>query len=160
MKNIFVDELKPGVKVEGKFAVKAKNLREFDGKPYISFELFDKSGKIDAVYWGDDAHFVSEKIGEDSIVQVYGLVQTYKGKNQIRVEKIAILNENEYDISDFIAVSKIPIDELWSSFLKVIENISDPALRALFGIILSDEAMVRSLKEAPGGKKWHHSYRG
>lgn len=160
MKQVFVDELKPGERIETEFAVGIKSLRELKGEPFITFELFDKTGKIDAVYWGGDSPFVSDEIKEGTILRITGTVQTYKGKNQIKIDKIKVAGEGEYDISDFIASSPIPIEELWGSFLRGIEEIGDPNLRALFGLILSDEKMVRNLKEAPGGKKWHHSYRG
>jgi len=160
MKKLYSNSVKDGENILTEFVIRQKVLKEYEGKAFISFELSDKYGKLDGVYWGDDALERSAELEVGSVARIWGKVQMYKGRNQIRIEKIEKLSEGEYDIADFIPISRVPLDELWGSFVKAIDGISDENLRRLFGLIVCDEKMVRALRNAPGGKKWHHAYVG
>ena len=159
MKKLLVKDLKPGTEVSEFFALRKKELKEFDGKNFLKLELGDKSGRIDAVLW-DRAVEYDRQIETGDIVKVTGITSSYKNNLQIKIDDILAVPAEKVDLEDFLPVADKPPEELLGEYKKISFSLKNPHLKALMEKILADEKIVEKLKVAPGGKLWHHCYIG
>ncbi|OGC76771.1 MAG: hypothetical protein A2145_01220 [candidate division Zixibacteria bacterium RBG_16_40_9] len=159
MKKLLVKDLKPGTEVLELFALRKKELKEYDGKIFLKLELGDKSGRIDAVIW-DKATEYDQQIETGDIVKVKGFTSSYKNNLQIKIDDILSVPTEKVDLEDFLPVAEKSPDELLQEYKKIAFSLKNPLLRAVMEKILADEKIVEKLKIAPGGKLWHHCYIG
>lgn len=159
MKKLLVKDLKPGTEVSELFALRKKELKEFDGKNFLKLELGDKSGRIDAVLW-DRAVEYDQQIEAGDVVKVKGFTSSYKNTLQIKVDDILTVPTEKVDLQDFLPVADKSPEELLEQYKKIAFSLKNLHLKALMEKILADENIVEKLKVAPGGKLWHHSYLG
>jgi len=159
MKKLLVKDLKPGTEVSELFALRKKELKEFDGKNFLKLELGDKSGRIDAVIWDKAAEY-DQQIETGDVVKVKGFTSSYKNSLQIKIDDILTVPREKVDLEDFLPVSDKSPEELLQEYKNVAVSLKNPHLRTLMERILADEKIVEKLKIAPGGKLWHHSYLG
>ncbi len=159
MKKLLVKDLKPGTEVLELFALRKKELKEFDGKNFLKLELGDKSGRVDAVIW-DKAVEYDQQIETGDIVRVKGFTSSYKNNLQIKIDDILSVPTEKVDLQDFLPVAERSPEELLQEYKKIAFSFKNPHLKALMEKILADEKIVEKLKVAPGGKLWHHSYIG
>jgi 3'-5' exoribonuclease len=92
-------------------AVRKKEVKEYEGKSFLSLEFGDASGRIAGVWWEPDRSAI-EDLEEGMIVKVRGDIQLYRGKDQIRVQKMRPAKEDEYDLADLLPHSPVPLEEL------------------------------------------------
>src|SRR4030066_354598 len=97
MKKTLVKDLKPGLEVSEFFALRKKELKEYEGKNYLKLELGDKSGRIDAVIW-DNALEYNQQIEAGDIVEVKGSTQTYRNNLQIKIDDILAVPVEKVDL--------------------------------------------------------------
>lgn len=159
MKNSWVKELKPGDEVTDFFALRKKELKDYNGSFFLKLELSDRTGRIEAVLWNQakDA-YDSLPLGE--AVKVKGRVTTYKDSPQITLERIREARPEEIDSCDFLPSKELEVDSLLDALKKKIASIANPHLKALLNSIFSEEAVADKFKLAPAGKLWHHTYTG
>ena len=75
MKSPYVNELKPDQIVTSSFLVCSKEIRQKKkGDPYLSLQLGDRTGELDAKMW-DNVAEVMETFERDDFVKVKGLIQ-------------------------------------------------------------------------------------
>lgn len=158
MKNTFVRDLKVGNRVQNLFALRKKELKEYDGKKFLKLELGDKSGRIDAVVWDQAERFYGNaEVG--NIVEVRGSVTTYKDSLQINVESLKKASK-KVELKDFLPATEKDLDQLFLGFMETASSVKNPHLRSLLDNLVNDSSLMEKLKQAPGGKLWHHSYLG
>ncbi len=158
-KEVYISDLKVGQRIESSFAIRKKSLKfTSTSAPFLELELGDRSGRIQAVYWGADSLEINDDIKEGDVIYVSGNVASWHKRPRLKLDSLEL--ERDYDPTDFLPVCAIPLDELWDAFIKAIEEIENEHFQSLFELILADEDMVRTLKVCPGGKKWHHAYLG
>lgn len=159
MKNSWIRELEPGDEVTDFFALRRKELKQYNGNPFLKLELSDRTGRIDAVLWNEakDA-YDSMPLGE--VVKVKGTVGTYKESPQITLERIREALPEEFEYQDFLPSKELDIDSLFSSLKSKIASVGNPHLKALLDSVFSDEDLLAKFKLAPAGKLWHHTYAG
>src|SRR5439155_22778973 len=74
--------------VEGTFAVaRKKRLRTRGGSPYLSLELVDPSGRIEARVW-NDVELLDARFAEGDAVRVLGRVERFRDRLQLDVRAI------------------------------------------------------------------------
>src|SRR5213596_2912190 len=74
--------------VEGVYAVARKQrLRTRGGAPYLSLELVDASGRIEARVW-NDVELLEGRFAEGDAVRVLGRVERYRNRLQVDVRAI------------------------------------------------------------------------
>ena len=154
-----VHELEPGQSFTSFFAVRKKEVKEYDGKPFLLLELGDKTGRIEAVIW---EHFseIGKGFQKGDVVKIKGTVITYRERPQINVQKIRKAEPSEYEVSDFLPESERNRTAMYRRLLEKAEGVKHDLLRALLERCFKDEAISAKLLEAPGGKLWHHVYLG
>ncbi|MGB2696242.1 MAG: HD domain-containing protein [Candidatus Zixiibacteriota bacterium] len=158
MKSIFVRDLKVGNRIEDFFVLRKKELKEYNGQKFLKLELGDKSGRVDAVLWEQAEKFYAQaEVGD--IIQIRGSTTTYKDSLQITLESLKKTDE-KVKLSDFLPSSEKDIEELFLRFKDMASSVKKPYLKALLESLIDDSALMQNLKQAPGGKLWHHSYLG
>jgi 3'-5' exoribonuclease len=157
MKATFVSALAVGDTVDDIFALRKVELREFPTGRMIALELGDRTGRIKGVIWSGSAELTRSLIS-GRIYRVKGLVTTYKGENQVTVEKIE--PSGEYEPKDFLPAGPIPLDELGRQLTEAINSIVDPHYNQLLTGIFVDTQLRSGFLSGVGGKLWHHNYIG
>nr|MBN2278283.1 HD domain-containing protein [candidate division Zixibacteria bacterium] len=139
--------------------VRRKQIREYNGTTYISFEFGDASGRIAGIWWEPDQSAI-EVLQEGEVVKVKGAVAEYKGKPQLKVIKLRKAEPEEYNLADLLPHSKFTLEELRGKILSLIERVENSFVRKLISAFFEDESFFTSYLKASAGKLWHHSFIG
>ncbi|MBU1752446.1 HD domain-containing protein [bacterium] len=155
----YISELKKGSIVKSCFAVKKKEMREFKDKPqqYLSLEVGDKTGFMDAVAW-ENANFYTTLFEEGDVVWINGRAGEYRGKIQLTIDSIS--KHTEYKLNDFLPQTDKDIEEMTAHLFKVIEIINNPYLKKLLKSFVNDADFLSRFKQAPAARSVHHAYIG
>jgi len=140
-------------------SLRRKDVKEFEGKTFLSMEFGDNTGRIGGVWWEPDESSVVE-LKEGDIVKVRGHVSQFRNKPQLKVSKMRLAAESEYDLADMLPHTKFPISELKATILSLSERIEDSYVRKLVFSFWDDKEFFESYLYASAGKVWHHSYIG
>jgi 3'-5' exoribonuclease len=156
-----ISELLLGESFTSFFILHRKDLRRTQhGAPFLALDFGDAGGMIEARLW-DDAEKVATTIEVGQVVKVQGIVEEYKDKKQIKVEKIRSASEqDEYSIDKLIPSTSADRDQLWQQFEKMVHTVAHPFLLSLLRKFFDDAEFVKSFSEAPAAKLWHHGYLG
>ena len=132
---------------------------------YASFELLDKTGKIDARLWtippGLDLSLLAK-----IIVKVSGQVSEWKDQKQISVAKIRLsTKEDNVDLTDFFECSPFSVEEMWDQLwdllfhgVKHVPGVTNPFVSSLLLNLLRENK--ENFCKAPAAKGVHHAYLG
>jgi len=148
-----------GDSVASFFVVRKKYLREYAKGTFITFELGDSSGRIQAVLWEPD-QFCLNELEEGMIVKIQGQVGEYNNKRQLTINRIRLALEDEYAIENILAHSIHTEEERKSRILNLTEKIENSYIKQLAELFWSDEQFFKKYLTAPAGKLWHHAYIG
>jgi len=161
MKELYVTDLKPGMKVNSIFAVSRKAVRKTkNGEDYCTVCLQDRSGCIDAVIW-PKAYISFNIFEEGDLVDVSGDVSDYRGTRQIEVSGIRKVDKNEKaDYSDFIRVTKKNTEEMFSEMMSFIESIENKPLKKLLKLFFEDKKFSECFCSSSAAVQYHHAFRG
>jgi len=131
-----------------------------NGKAYDNVILQDKTGTIDAKIWEPNSAGIDEFDVLD-YVEVMGEVSVFNGALQMSIKRVRKCREGEYEPSDYLPVSKYPIDEMYSQLLAIIDSIKDPGLNKLLNMFFrEDEAFIKAFKNSSAAKSVHHGFIG
>ena len=160
MKSPYVTELKPDQIVTGSFLVSSKEIRQKKkGDPYLSLQLGDRTGELDAKMW-DNVTEVMETFERDDFVKVKGLVQIFHNRPQLTVHTIHRMDDREVDFADYFPASARDRDEMWRELRGFAAAIANSHLHKLVAALLDDEDVARRYRVAPAAKQIHHAYLG
>lgn len=140
-------------------AVRRLQRKEYDGRQFLSLNLGDKSASIDAVMWEGFAEIV-DRIRPGVVLRIQGFISEYRGRPQIKLERIRLAQAQEYDLADFLPASSVPSEELAGRLDEIIGSLADPDLRRLLENIYDREDIREGFLGAPGGQRWHHAFVG
>jgi 3'-5' exoribonuclease len=145
--------------VEGVYAVARKERRRTrNGAAYLSLELADASGKIEARIW-DDVELLDRRFAEGDAVHVLGRVERFGGRLQLQVRSLE--GAPDTDPGLLVPTLRRDADEL-DGFLEFLAGeISHPGLAALTATLLADTRLRELMRALPAaGTDGHHSYAG
>ncbi|WP_456271918.1 3'-5' exoribonuclease YhaM [Bacillus sp. AK031] len=126
------------------------------GKPFLTLILQDKSGDIEAKLWDaneqDEVNFQPE-----TIVKVSGDVQSYRGKNQLRIRQIQPSSSGDgFELSDFLQTAPLSIDEMTSKITQYIFEMKNPNIQRITRHLL--KKYQKPFLEYPAATKNHHEF--
>lgn len=131
-----------------------------NGKPYYNVILQDKTGTMDAKVWEINSDGIADFDVMDYIY-VYGDVSRYQGALQASLKRIKVARDNEYIASDYLPVSPLGIDNMYTDLKAVIETVKNPHLnRLLKSIFVEDDKLAEEFKNRSAAKTIHHSFVG
>jgi len=174
MEKIWVKDIKEGERVKGVFAVARKAVPTAkSGKTYLAATLVDRTGEIEARSF-DRVEELSALFEESDLVEVEGLIGSFQGKPQLRVESVAKLDPaaTGLDAADFAwvpapeprkpekAAAVETTDANWTELLGLVDAITDLHVKELVKAFLLDDDLTARLRRAPAAKTVHHAYPG
>lgn len=154
-----VADIVPGETVTMFLALRGKQLREHEGKPFLRFEFADRTGRIMAVT-SDNMDGFWNAADQNDVVKVRGVVGTWNGKKTLRIQQMRRAKPGEFDAADFLPRYEGDMDALWKELVAYAESVTDPPLRSVLGNLVDSEEMRGRFLQAPAGKLWHHTYLG
>ncbi len=154
-----LEDMTPGESFVKYLVVRRKDLKEWEGKIRLEMELGDISRKLPAVLW-DDVENLYRELSKGDVVKVKGVITTFRGSPQIRIEKIRKAKPDEYAPQSFIRETPCDRRELFQVIRGTIEEITDNYLKELLNRFFKDHDFLKKFGNAPGGKAWHHVYLG
>jgi 3'-5' exoribonuclease len=159
----FVKDIKEGEQVRELFLVSGKALLTSNaGKPYLSLQLRDRTGVIEARVW-DRADDIARRFDRDDVVEASGSAISYQGRVQLKVHDVRRAEEGAKDLSEYLPVTRKGIGPLWAALEGFVGEIRDADLKALLSAVFlepSGEDVAARFRQAPGGKTMHHDYIG
>ncbi|MGH9862588.1 MAG: 3'-5' exoribonuclease YhaM family protein, partial [Candidatus Acidiferrales bacterium] len=142
------------------FLVQGKEIRSTrEGKPYMALRLADRTGSVEARLWDGVADTESE-FDRDDVVKVEAVVESYRGRPQLKVKRMRRAQADEFTLEDYLATTAKDVEALYAELLEVARGLANDHLRQLLLAVLEDAELAPRLKQAPGAKTLHHAYRG
>lgn len=144
------------VDIEEKEASNGKkyfNMAFTDGDKYINGKLWNSSrlkNRREKKY-----NFLIE--GKGSVMNVIGIKETYKGREQIIVNNFEIL-KNE-PVEDFLPVTSRDFTKMEEEFEMLVDTIKNDNIKKLI-IKIFDTNMKNEFFKAPAAVSYHHNYIG
>lgn len=144
--------------IDGLFLVKqCTKATSNNGTSYLSLVLQDTSGVLDCKMWQiTDADVEIAKPG--SVIRALGIMGTYKGHPQLKINEIEPVDETDVDLSRFLPVAPRPIEEMARELDEKIASIQDKELRLLTQTII--DGRRESFLHYPAAVTVHHAYIG
>ncbi|MCF6158599.1 MAG: HD domain-containing protein [wastewater metagenome] len=160
MSKKYISDLKSGELVEDIFLVLKKEVRETkEKKPYLSLQLADKSGLIEARRW-DAPRQLCDSFHRDSFIKIKGMVETFNSSLQIRITELFPVADTQVQMNDFVPATENNIPKMMSELKQIIKTIQDPYLLKLLNAFFSDESFCRVFSTAPAAMHNHHAFLG
>src|SRR5512137_464286 len=172
MEKTWIKDVKEGEKVKSLFLVAKKATpTSKSGKTYLAVTLHDKTGELEAraFDWLEELVPLFE---EQDYVEVEGLIGTFQGKPQLRIETLAKADAAALDAAEFLFVpapearkpevaAATPGDEqAWTELLALAEAVTDQHIKGLIAAFLGDEDFAARLRRSPAARSVHHAYAG
>jgi 3'-5' exoribonuclease len=140
--------------VEGVYAVARKQrLRTKSGSAYLSLELVDPSGRVDARVW-QDVDLLDGRFEEGDAVRVLGRVERFRDRLQVEVRSLE--RAEETDPAELAPAGRRDRAELEGFLEFLTAEIAHPDLREMVDRLLVDPR----LRTLPATLDGHHSYAG
>ncbi|MEG1257259.1 HD domain-containing protein [Clostridium sp.] len=154
-------EFSKGEKIESFFLVKSvecKITNNSTTNKYLDFMFIDSTGEINAKLW--ECHNNVENIIKDNIlVKVRAVVNEYRGKLQLKIEKIRVATEDDnVNLDEFIMCAPYRSDDMFEIIIDFIEKIESPDIKNITEDIISK--FSNKLMHYPAAKSNHHAIKG
>lgn len=160
MKSFFVRDLVANQVMTSTFLVHTKDIRQKkSGEPYLSLQLGDRTGEVDAKMW-DNVAEVMDTFDRDDFVKVKGLLQIFQNRPQLTIHKMMRLQDSDVDLGDYFPCSERNPDEMFAELRGIVAGIGNVHLRALLDAFMDDEKIARMYRTAPAAKTVHHAFLG
>jgi 3'-5' exoribonuclease len=160
MSRKYISYLKSGETVEDIFLVLRKEVKETKGKKtYLSLQLADKSGFIEARRW-DATPQLCDSFDKDNFVNITGVVETFNGSLQIRIAELSRIAPEEVQMSEFVPSTENDIPKMMNELRQIITTIQDPYLSKLLNAFFTDESFCKVFSTVPAAMQNHHAFLG
>jgi len=156
----YIEELKDNERVLGHYYCKSKqSLKTKSNKTYLSLQLQDKTGMIDAKIW--ELNNEIQSFEEKDFIKIDGQVVVYNNQYQIKISKVRKSNEGEYDERDFVPTTDKDVENLYNKMVELINSVSNSYIKKLLeNIFVADKEVIKIVKSNSAAKSMHHGYMG
>ena len=155
-----IDELRPGQRFEGRYAVLQKDrLTARNGSAYLSLRLRDPSGQIAARVFRD-ADRIGLRFEAGDAVAVRGKAERFRGELAVELSDVRKLEPGSFDPADFLPAAYRSVDELEGFLEHLIREVHDAPLRAVVEQVVVDGPAAAEFRRAPCTRSGHHAYLG
>ena len=150
-------DLAPGVSLRSPFlATDAQVRTDSRGTPYLSLNLVDRTGSVDARMWRLPQEFLKGLDGPE-YVYVEGNTHEYRGMLQVKIERLKILGRNEVEEEDYLPATEKDRRSLATELLEAGRSLENAYLEELFERMVADEGLWEAFCTAPAAKGMHHA---
>jgi 3'-5' exoribonuclease len=161
MENKKIGEFNKGDRIENFFLVKnaeCKITNNSTTNKYLDLMLIDSTGEINAKLWECNEN-IETLIKNNMLVKVRAVVNEYRGKLQLKVERIRPSEEeDDVNIDEFILVAPYKSEEMFEILLDYIEKIENKDIKNITESIISK--LSYKLMHYPAAKSNHHAIKG
>lgn len=156
----WVRELQDKVNVESYFLVKEKHTGlGKNGRLFMSLQLGDKTGSIDARLW-DRVDEVMSTFELGDIVKIKGNVQLFQNRKQLVVHKIEKSEDHGFEMSEFVVESNLNVSDMFIELMSIVKQVKNDQIRQLLTDTLEDSEIKPLFLQAPAAKSIHHAWKG
>ena len=172
MDKIWVKDVKEGDRPRSVFLVARKATPTAkSGKTYLAVTFQDKTGELEGRAF-DRVDEIAATFAEKDYVEIEGIVGTFQGKPQIRIESLAKLEAPPADEAEFVWApppepkkpeKPAPSDAenpLWKELLALVDAIADKHVKDLVQAFVEDDDVAARLRRSAAAKTVHHAYAG
>jgi len=172
MEKIWVKDVKEGDRPKSVFLVARKATPTAkSGKTYLAVTFQDKTGELEARAF-DKLEEFGAAFEEKDYVEVEGIVGTFQGRPQIRIESLAKVDAAVLDPAEFVwvpapepkkpekAAAGEAEETLWKELLGLVDAIADTHVKELVLAFVQDEDVAARLRRSAAAKTVHHAYPG
>lgn len=158
MKSFFITNLQAGDELDNEpFLLQDVVRRKTrDGRPFLLCTLRDRTGQIGGVFW-DVPDYVNNWAKQGVVVLLTGRASTYKDALQVTITDLN--PSNEVDMSDFLASSSRPREEMVAELRQHIAGLGEPWQTLVSNLLLGEDFLPR-FAAAPAARGMHHAYIG
>jgi len=160
MKQHFIEDLNTGSSYTSDFAVIKKQTRTAkNGKPYLTLNIADKTGKMQARMWEEIPNELKwVDIQEGKVYELEGRIDEFQNNKQFIISHLKAVVD--YKREDFIATIKEDRDEMWKNLQAIHKQVKNKWMKQLLNSFFEDDEFVKEFKEAPAAKVVHDSFLG
>lgn len=127
-----------------------------NGKPFLTLILQDKSGEMEAKLW-DASEEDESSYRPEVIVKVVGDIQSFRGRNQLRLRQIYPASPADpVNLSDFLVTAPLGKEEMMNKITQYIFAIANPNIQRITRHLL--KKYQDSFLEYPAASKNHHEF--
>ena len=156
MEKLFVADLKDKQTLQSPFLVKNKVLlTDKKGKQYISLDLSDKSGSVDAKIW-DNIERMNNSFDSGDIVVIKGSVQLFQNKKQVVIHKVDPVKDQEINFEDYVGQTDRSPEAVFQELLQLVDKIESEPIKQVVVSTLNDPQIKELLIKSPAAKSIHH----
>ena len=155
-----VADLSPGQRVESRFLVVRKEVRQ-GGRAgvYLDCTLGDATGRVPARVW-ENAAEISQGFEQGDVVLARGIAETYRGELQLKLDSVRAVPAEEADATQFLPRSRKDMAAVEARMAEVVKTVANPDLRGLLMGFFQEAEFRGRFFTAPGAKAIHHAYIG
>ena len=156
----FINQLQPGETLDQVFLVRDKDLRTTkSGDLFVMTTLLDRTGQLSARMWRA-SESIFNSIPVDGFLHVKGRTEDYRGNLQFIIDACRPYPADKVDLADFLAVTELDVEAMWSELLEILRAVKDKPLRLLIKKFVEDKEFVAGFKRAPAAMQMHHPFIG
>lgn len=156
----FIKDLKEGDRLSDVYYIKQKNSAVTkNGKPYDNLIIQDRSGQIEAKVWDTNSPGIDD-VDALEYAEIGGEVTSFNGQLQVRVTRIRRVSEGEYDIANYLLMTKKDISEMQSELLGYISSVQNIFYRGILEHFFKDDAFMKKFSKMGAAKSVHHGFIG
>lgn len=127
-----------------------------NGKPFLTLILQDKSGEMEAKLW-DVSEEDESSYRPEVIVKVVGDIQSFRGRNQLRLRQIYPASPADpVNLSDFLVTAPLGKEEMMNKITQYIFAIGNPNIQRITRHLL--KKYQEPFLEYPAASKNHHEF--
>ncbi|HOJ44274.1 MAG TPA: HDIG domain-containing protein, partial [Syntrophorhabdaceae bacterium] len=160
---IFVKDIKDeGREIDDYFVVKTKGIYSSkNNTKYMSLELKDRTGIIDAKVW-DHVDELGNLFEKNDIIRVRARTRFYQNKPQLNVMDIEKVEDDIpfSEIRELFSQGERDIEDLKAIYFSLLDEIENPYIQSLFEILNSNTEILERFFLFPASISVHHMYVG
>lgn len=157
--NVAVADLVPDMEIQGYYVLRDAQVKKAsNGRPYLSGQLSDATGSVDAKHW--DFSGTLDAADNGRVVLIRGQVSEFRGTLQMTINRFRFANDQDkdkYDIRDLVASAPIDTDKTLNEIRGMVESMDDADYRRVCEMML--EKHLESFSTIPAAKSVHHGFR-
>ncbi len=160
-KELYIKDIKNRDRFSDYFLVREKQVNTGrNGQKYMSLDLVDRTGSINAKVW-DNVEMVSSRFETGDIVYISADAQIYNGQLQLRINRIERVPKDSFNLDEFVPSSEVPPEKMLEQLQQLLQlHITDGYIRGLVDKFFENKELVSAFMYMPAGKAIHHVYRG
>lgn len=126
-----------------------------NGAPYLSVTITDSTGSIDGKIW--DVKEAQSKIVESGrVYEINCEVLKYRNALQLRIHSMANVDQQQFDLSEFVASSPIAVEVLKQKIKDAVASVQNDVYHKV--LVYFFTKYQNEFFEYPAASKNHHSF--